>query len=185
MTGQLVEIGGRLSALREIMDLSPEAMAEKMNIEIGEYNDYEIGKKDFSFSFLYNAATILGVDVLDIISGESPKLSTCALVKKGTGYDILRRSAYNYKHLAFTFRNKKAEPFLVTVEPKADGSGDVVKHSHAGQEFNYMLDGSMELFLGDTVYQLDEGDSVYFDSGVPHAMKAVGSTAAKFLAIVF
>jgi len=180
MTEQLSEIGGRLRALRDIIDIPAEKMAEEMKLSPGEYLAYENGEKDFSFSFLYNAAGILGVDVVDIISGESPKLTVCALVRKGEGYDIMRRAAYDYKHLAFTFSNKKAEPFMVKVEPK---DGEFTLHSHEGQEFNYMVSGSMEFHIGGAVHELNEGDSVYFDSGVPHAMKAVGGTA-EFIAVV-
>ena len=183
MTEQLGEIGGRLSALRDIMDIPAEKMAEDMKLGVDEYTAYENGELDFSFSFLHNAANLLGVDVVDIISGESPKLTKCALVRKGKGYDIMRRKAYDYKHLAFTFSNKKAEPFMVTVEPK-ENAGELTLHSHGGQEFNYMVSGRMEFYLEDKVYELDEGDSVYFDSGIPHAMKAVGDGPAKFLAVV-
>ena len=181
MTEQLSEIGGRLKALRDIIDIPAEKMASKLNLTAGEYIAYENGERDFSFSFLYNAASILGVDVVDIISGESPKLETCALVRKGGGYDIIRREAYDYKHLAFTFRKKKAEPFMVTVEPS---DAKLVLHAHEGQEFNYMVSGSMEFHIGSAVHELNEGDSVYFDSGVPHAMKATGSKQAKFIAVV-
>ncbi|MDR2951948.1 MAG: XRE family transcriptional regulator [Treponema sp.] len=182
MTEQLKEIGARLGALREIMDVSAETIARKMDITADEYAAYENGQRDFSFSFLQNAAQIFGVDVVDIISGESPHLTKCALVRNGEGYDIERRKAYDYKHLAFTFSNKKAEPFLVTVEPK-EGETPAL-HSHAGQEFNYMLKGKMEFHFNNIVYELDQGDSVYFDSGIPHAMKALGGQAVTFLAVV-
>ena len=182
MTNQLLEIGDRLKGLRITMDIPKEKMAEDMKLNTDEYIAYENGQRDFSFSFLFNAANILGVDVVDIISGETPKLTTCALVRKGEGYNITRRAAYDYKHLAFTFSKKKAEPFLVTVEPNKDE--EIILHSHDGQEFNYMLSGTMEFHLDNIVYELSEGDSVYFDSGIPHAMKATGVQAAKFIAIV-
>ena len=182
MDKQLKEMGLRLSMLRESMGFEPEKIAEMLEIPVADYLLYETGEKDFSFSFLYNVADILGVDVLDIISGETPKLSTCCVVRAGGGYDIKRRKAYDYKHLAFTFRNKKAEPLLVTVEPNVNVIPEL--HSHEGQEFNYLLSGCMELYLGEMVYTLDEGDSIYFDSSVPHAMKAHGGKPAKFLAIV-
>jgi quercetin dioxygenase-like cupin family protein len=182
MTEQLQEIGARLGALRDIFDISVEKMAQTMKISVDEYTAYESGQKDFSFSFLQNAAQFFNVDVVEIISGESPKLTKCALVRKGEGYDIERRKAYDYKHLAFTFSNKRAEPFLVTVEPKEDEKPTL--HSHDGQEFDYMLSGKMEFHFDNIVYELTEGDSVYFDSGVPHAMKALGSQAATFIAVV-
>ncbi len=183
MTEQLIEIGKRLYALRDIMELSSEDMAEKMKINAEEYEAHERGEKDFSFSFLHNAAGVLGVDVLDIMSGESPKLSRCTLVRKGKGYDIERRKAYDYKHLAFTFRKKKAEPFLVTIEPKSDEM-EPDKHAHEGQEFNYILKGEVTFYLGDDIYELNEGDSVYFDSGIHHALRAIGGKSAQLIAIV-
>ena len=182
MTDQLSEIGGRLEALRDIMEIPVGRMAGEMKLNVDEYVAYERGERDFSFSFLFNAANILGVDVVDILAGESPKLTKCALVRNGGGFDIARRKAYDYKHLAFTFSNKKAEPFMVSVEPKAAEAPAL--HSHEGQEFDYMVAGEMEFYFDNIVYELKEGDSVYFDSGVPHAMKAVGETSAKFLAVV-
>ena len=182
MTEQLLEIGGRLAGLRDIMDIPAESMAQSMGLALEEYLAYERGQRDFSFSFLSNAAGILGVDVVELISGEAPKLKTCALVRKGGGYDITRRENYDYKHLAFTFRDKKAEPFLVTVDPKE--SAALTPHAHDGQEFNYMVSGRMEFHLDGMVYELNEGDSVYFDSGIPHAMKALGTQPAQFIAVV-
>ncbi|MGI6192979.1 MAG: helix-turn-helix domain-containing protein [Christensenellales bacterium] len=181
MTDQLIEIGRRITALREVMDMSESDLAAACEISTDELAAYERGERDFSFSFLYNAAKVLGVDVMDIMSGDSPKLSLACMVKKGEGYEIQRRKAYSYKHLAYTFQNKKAEPFLVTVEPKDETP---VLHAHDGQEFNYMVSGAMDFFLGDMVYVLEEGDSIYFDSGVPHAMRARSNQTAQFIAVV-
>lgn len=180
MTEQLKEIGQRLRALREIMDISLDEMARQCQMPLEEYQDYESGKRDFSFSFLYNAANILQVDVVDLMSGDSPKLSTCTLVRGGQGYSIERRAAYKYVHLAFTFCKKKAEPFLVTVEP---GETMPVLHSHEGQEFEYLLKGNVRFALGEHEYEMQAGDSVYFDSNLPHAIQAIGETA-QFIAVV-
>jgi quercetin dioxygenase-like cupin family protein len=180
MTEQLKDIGSRLAGLRDVMELGAGDIAGQLDVTEEEYLKYERGELDFSFSFLYNASKILGVDVLDIISGESPKLSGFCLVRAGDGFDIRRRAAYDYKHLAYTFREKKAEPFLVVVEPKEQKPA---LHSHKGQEFDYMLKGDMNIYLGDQSFVLHEGDSVYYDSSMPHAMNAVGGDA-RFLAVV-
>jgi len=182
MTDQLMEIGGRLKALRNIMDIPAQKMAESMKLDVEEYLAYERGERDFSFSFLFNAANMLSVDIVDIISGDTPKLTTCALVRNGEGYNIMRREAYDYKHLAFTFAGKKAEPFMVTVESIEDEAVNL--HSHEGQEFNYMVSGTMEFYHDNMAYELNEGDSVYFDSSISHAMKATKGHSAKFIAVV-
>lgn len=181
MNDQIIDIGMRLKMLREDTEISAEAMAEKLGVDIDTYNAYENGEMDFSFSFIYNAAEILGVDVLDLISGSAPTLSMCCMVKKGKGYSVKREDEYDYKHLAYTFRNKKAEPFLVTITPD---NKPPVMHGHDGQEFNYVLSGKMMLYIGDISYELSKGDSVYFDSSVPHAEVAMGDKEAQFIAVV-
>ena len=104
----------------------------------------------------------------------------CCMVKKGKGYSVKRDEEYDYKHLAYTFRNKKAEPFLVTITP--DDKAPVM-HGHDGQEFNYVLSGKMMLYIGDISYELSKGDSVYFDASVPHAEVAIDKEA-QFIAVV-
>lgn len=181
MTEQLKEIGQRLMALRDISEMTTAEVAEKLGISEEEYVANEKGEADFSFSFLYNCAELFGVDVVDILSGESATLSMCAYVKKGQGLSINRNKAYDYKYLAAAFRNAKAEPMVVTVEPS---DKTPALHGHEGQEFNYMLSGSMKFFIGDNTYDLEEGDSVYFDSSNPHAFRAIGDKPVQFLAIV-
>lgn len=181
MNEQIKDIGMRLRALREDLEISAEDMAAKLGVDVETYRGYETGEKDFSFSVMYNAAEILGVDVLELISGNAPTISLCCMVKKGKGYSVKRAHDYDYKHLAYTFRGKKSEPFLVTITP--DGKAPVM-HGHEGQEFNYVLKGHMMLYIGDISYELEEGDSVYFDSSVPHAEVALGDGETQFIAVV-
>ncbi|MCL2030086.1 MAG: XRE family transcriptional regulator [Oscillospiraceae bacterium] len=183
MTEQLREMGRRLAGLRQIMDYTPASFAKAADVTVEELTAYENGEKDFSFSFLYNAAELLGVDVVDLLSGQSPRLSTCCLVRRGEGLSVDRRAAYAYKHLAFNFRGKMAEPFLVTVESREGGESPAL-HAHEGQEFNYLLEGRLSFHIGEIVYELSSGDSIYFDSGTPHAMRALDGGAATFLAVV-
>lgn len=180
MTEQLQEIGMRLMALREIMGLEPSELAEACKVDLETYLRYERGEKDFSFSFLYNAAAALGVDVVDLMSGESPRLSTCSVVRAGRGFKVERRAAYSYLALAFTFRNKRAEPFHVTVYP--ENMPD--PHGHEGQEFQYLLKGEAEMTIGESTFLLHEGDAVYFDSSIPHALHSLNGAPAEFIAVV-
>ena len=181
MNEQIKDIGMRLMTLREDMDITPEDMAKKLGVDVDTYLAYETGEMDFSFSMIYNAAEVLGVDVLELISGNAPTISMCCMVQKGKGYSVVREHEYDYKHLAYTFRNKKAEPFLVTIMP--DGKAPVM-HGHEGQEFNYVIKGHMMLYIGDISYDLTEGDSVYFDSTVPHAEVALGDGETQFISVV-
>jgi transcriptional regulator with XRE-family HTH domain len=182
MTEQLKEIGRRLAELRDAADMSADAFCTEAGVSPAELAAYENGSKDFSFSFLYNAARILGVDVMDLMSGDTPRLSSWCVVRKGKGYTVNRREVYKYSHLAFTFRDKKAEPFLVTVEEKP--AAEPALHAHDGQEFNWVVSGRILFKIADASYELEAGDSVYFNSALPHAMSALDGKPAQFIAVV-
>ena len=103
------------------------------------------------------------------------------VTRKGQGMSIERTKAYKYQSLVGGFVNHKADVFIVTVEPKP-GVRTIYKNTHPGQEFNMVLEGKMELYIGGKTIILEEGDSIYFDSTKPHGMLAVGEKAVKFLA---
>lgn len=179
---QIKEIAQRLRALREIEEVDACEMAELTGKSEAEYLEYEAGDKDFSFSFLYTAANRLGVDITELLTGDNAKLKTFSLVRNGEGLKMERRKAYKYQHLAYIFKNRSMEPFLVTVEPKDTDA--VKKNAHEGQEMNYVVEGSMTLFIHDSAILLKEGDTVYFDASTPHAMRAENGKPCKFLAII-
>lgn len=182
MDERILLIAQRMKALREIMDVSVAEMARAAHVTEAQYLEYEAGKHDFSFSLLYSVAGRLGVDIVDLMTGEAPRLSVCSFVKSGEGLKMERRKEYKYEHLAYIFKNKKMEPFLVTVDVK-DTDAKAHKNAHEGQEFDYVLSGSMVLFIGSQELLLRAGDAAYFDAQHPHAMQAVGG-ACRFLAVI-
>ena len=182
MNEQIVLIAQRVRGMREDMGFSVSDMAEKTNISVEEYESYERGEHDFNFSFLYNLADIFNIDIVDILSGDVPKLNYYSIVKKDKGLSIERVKTYKYQHLAYTFRNKKFETFLVTVEPKEGNA--IHLNQHEGQEFNYIISGKIEFHIADNVIILEEGDSIQFDSSRKHGMLALNQKVAKFLAVV-
>lgn len=182
MDNKIAEIAERMRALREIEDISLEDMAEYAGKTPEEYREYEEGKRDFSFSFLYTVANRFGIDITELLTGESGKLRKYSFVRAGEGLKMERRKAYKYQHLAPIFLDREMEPFLVTVEPKDDEA--VKKHAHDGQEINYVVDGSMTMFIGESEFLMNVGDTIYFDAKTPHAMRAEGGKPCKFLAII-
>ena len=182
MTDQLKEMGMRMADLRECMGYTSVEVAERLGISEEEYLAYEKGEKDFSFSTMYNVAKLFNVDVVTLLSGDTmPQLTGCALARKGQGFKIVKDNQYDYRHLAFTFKDKMADPFMVTVLPNQE---NLVLHSHSGQEFNYVVKGKVKFTFGDMSYELEEGDSVYFDSTTPHKEEAMNGKPAKFIAVV-
>ena len=94
-----------------------------------------------------------------------------------------RRKEYQYQSLAYNFGGKVAEPFIVTAGPVPAGTPLVV-NTHEGQEFDYVIEGTLRFVVNGTELILNPGDSLYFNSGYPHGLQAVGTEPARFLAVV-
>lgn len=175
-------IAMRMKDLRDILGQSAQEVAARAGMDEAQYLAYESGENDFSFSHLFNIAKTLGVDISDLLTGESPKLKGYVLVRNGQGLAFDRRKQYHYRHLAYNFRDKLAEPFIVTVEKDEPGHQKQA-HSHAGQEFDYVLEGILKLNLGGNELVLMPGDSIYYDSKLPHVMYAPEGDC-RFIAVV-
>ncbi len=184
MSEQIRQIATRIRDLREIAGLSAETLAKEFRIPVQTYRDYESGAIDIPVSFLYEIARKFSVDLTEILTGEAPRLREYCLVRKGKGVKVERRKQYKYQNLAHNFIHKKAAPFLVTVEPEPDGTPFHL-NAHPGQEFNYVIEGTLKVSINKHELVLNEGDSLFFDSGFDHGMKALGGKAARFLAIIF
>jgi quercetin dioxygenase-like cupin family protein len=179
---QIIEIADRLKKMRESLEISPEKAAHTCEIPVADYLKYESGETDIPVSVLHRMARHYGFDITTLLTGEQPHVHTFDLTRKGKGVVVQRRRSYNYESLAANFVNRKAEPYYVIVEPKEDPEMSV--NSHPGQEFNYMLEGQLKICIGDNELILNPGDSVYFDSSLPHGMQALNGRVARFLAIV-
>lgn len=183
MSDQIRLIAARLKELREISGLSVESLAKELGISKDLYQTYESGGADIPVGFLYEIAGRFKVELTALLTGKEPKLHNYCLVRDGMGVEVERKKPYHYLSLAFNFVNKKAEPFLVTVEPKGEGA-EIVYSSHPGQEFNYMVEGRLKIIIDGHEIILNEGDSLYFDSKLSHGMAALDDKPAKILAIV-
>ena len=183
MSDQLQQIAARVRDLREIAGLSPEQAAEEFGVSPQTYAAYESGNSDMPVSILSQMASRFGVELTAILTGEDPRLHSYCLIRKGKGVAVQRRQEYGYQSLAYNFSHKKAEPFLVTVEPQPDD--EVHLNAHPGQEFNYVLEGTLKIVVDGHEMVLKPGDSLYFDSTRKHGMIALEGTTAKFLAIIF
>ena len=184
MSDQIKQIALRLKELREIEEISPQTFAEELKLEPEVYMEYEKGDADIPISLLCDAASKLNVDLTTLLTGTQPRLNMYSYVKNGTGLDVERSKQYKYKNLAYNFSNKKAEPFLVTVDPLPDDA-PISLNSHPGQEMDYILEGTVVIKIGESLITMNEGDTLYYDATHPHGMKAIGDKPAKFLAIIF
>ncbi|MCL2296578.1 MAG: helix-turn-helix domain-containing protein [Methanomassiliicoccaceae archaeon] len=184
MDSRIDEIAERIRALRDETGYTIEEMADVTGISKEEYEASEKGEKDFSFTFLYKCAEKFNVDMIELLTGENPHLSGYTVVRSGKGLPIKRRKGFEYGHLASNFKNKRAEPFLVSAPFIAGELSAIPLSSHDGQEFNYVLKGSLRFVHGDNTEDLREGDSVFYDSSERHGMTALTEEGCLFLAVV-
>jgi len=183
MDEQILFIAERIKGLREISGTSAETLAKELELSVELLLQYESGSSDIPIGFLSKLARKYGVELSALLSGENPRLHVYCVVRKDKGLGIERRKQYKHESLAFNFADKKAEPFMVTIEPRPD---DVPMdfNFHPGQEFNYVIEGTMKIIIDSHEIILNEGDSVYYDSGYKHAMKALNNKAVKMLAVI-
>ncbi len=181
MNTQIKQIAERLRGLRDALDLTIAQAAEQCGIPETDYARYESGANDIPMSFICQVAQTFDVETSALFSGTDPHSLAYFVTRKGNGASIERTKAYKYQSLAHGFRNAKAEPYEVTVEPS---DNPIHLNSHSGQEFNLILEGTMQLHIGGNDITLNDGDSIYFDASKPHGMKALGGKKLKFLAVI-
>lgn len=178
------EIGLRIHGLRQMLDLTAEQVANICGHDAAWLEARERGDVEFSVGDVQTIARTYGVPVDLLLFGDEPRLSKYALTRMGEGARVERREAYQYRTLAGRFSHRMADPFMVTVDPLPEGTA-LEKNAHVGQEFDMVVRGQLELTLGEKVLTLNEGDSIYFDSSLPHCMRALGNQPVQFLAIIF
>lgn len=88
---------------------------------------------------------------------------------------------YFYESLSVRKKNKKMDPFLLTLNEKVTNT-DTYRHN--GEEFIFVMKGSAELLLEDQHILLNEGDSVYFDANLKHRLLSSGCDEVKVMAVV-
>ena len=183
MCDPIKSIANRLRELREVLELSAQEVAESCHLRVEEYMALESGESDISVNVLQTIARRYGISLDVLMFGEEPKMNAYFITRAGAGVSVERRKAYKYEALASGFRDRKADPFLVTVEP-APADAPMHLNSHEGQEMNYVLEGRLLLSLNGKELVLNVGDSLYFDSSLPHGMKALDGRPVRFLAII-
>ena len=177
------EIANRVKEMRELIDLSAEALADKLHLPVEKYLAYEKGEDDIPASLLYEAARVMNVDLALLLTGDAPKMNIFTVTRKDKGVTVNRRSQYGYQALAANFAGKRIEPFIVTV-PTTEKDAKVCLNAHPGQEMDYVLEGTLKVVIHGNEIILNAGDSIFFDSSHPHGMATVGDVPAKFMAII-
>ena len=173
-------MGARIRELREIFEYSVEDLAKEVGITPEQFCQYEENGEDIPISILYHLSQKFGIDLKELLTGQEARISTLSVVRKGEGVIINRHPGYHFTSVAHTYKQKIMEPLIVTVMPSEE---DPELITHSGQEFNIVLEGSIELIFASKRVILNEGDAVYFNPTYPHGQRAIGGKAV-FLTVI-
>ena len=181
MIRQLEEIAGRIKELREILEIDKEQIAEAIGVDVKTYEDYEEARDDIPIGKLYLIADALNVDPTVLLIGDEPRMVDYTVVRQEKGVRVERYPGYEFTSLAYNYVGRQMEPMIVTVDPD-NKKPELV--THKGQEFNYVLEGTVAVILNDKEYILKAGDSIYFNPSLPHGQKALGNKPARYLTVI-
>lgn len=174
------EIGPKLRALR---------LKKKMGlVELGKHTGFssallskvERGKLFPTLPTLLRISLVFGVG-LEYFFAEAREKPILAVVRKAERVRFPenpdgRPSSYMFECLDFPATERKMNAYYVEFEQVR--TGDVEPHAHSGAEMLYVLRGRIAVTFGAEDHELDEGDSMYFESTRPHSYRRVGSAPA-------
>ena len=182
-------LGKKISTLRESLKLSQEELANRCGSTLEEIIALESGDTAPSLAPLIKITRALGVrlgTLLDDDGNIGPVYNACSDIAKNaqkTLETVSDAGDLQFFSLAKNRPSRHMDPFIITIEPS--GEPDHVLSQHEGEEFLFGLEGQVEIEYGRDVYVLNPGDSIYYDSIVPHQVRAHEGQSAKFLAVVY
>ncbi len=182
---KLFEVARRIKEMRSICDYSVEEMAEKTEVTPEQYLSFESGAEDLPFSFIHKCALAFDIGITDLLEGHSAKLTSYTVTRKGEGQTTAKENGIEIQNLAPLFKDKLADPYWVRYEYSADLENKPIHTAtHAGQEFDMVISGTLMVKVGEHTEILHEGDSIYYKSSTPHGMIAVDGRDCTFLAFI-
>ncbi len=183
------KLGLKIRQLREMREMTLEQLAEQSQCPVDLLRQIEAGEQIPSLAPLMTIARALGLRLGTLLDDEPHE--GALLIRGGQSQDVIRFSGQaahaSGSNLAFHSlgagkKDRNMEPFVIDVEPST--TEEPTLSTHEGEEFIYVLEGHIEINYGKTAYQLEAGDSLYYDSIVPHNVHATGKSA-RILAVVY
>ena len=154
----MMEVALRIKSLRLDCGYTLEQMAELTEFSLAECELYENGKADLPFSFIHKCAELFNVEMMELLRGSAPRLSGYTVTRRGDGQLTAREPGITIQSLAPMFKNRKADPYWVRYEySEAQQSAPIEQDTHAGQEFDIVIEGSLKVKIGDHTEVLAPG----------------------------
>lgn len=179
-------IGSKIRSLREMKNIPLEEMAQKSGLNAQYLNVIEENVQVPTIGELIKIVRVLGVrvgTVLDDFSNDGPVVSRARELQDNP---VLRGKENSGNQMSYySLSSQKQDRHMETYIVNLHMSEEKQLSSHEGEEFMYVLEGEVEVRYGKEVYVLSEGDTIYYDSIVPHLVLPRKAEGAKLLAVIY
>jgi len=175
-------VASRVAALRREVGLTLRELATKTGLSDAYLSRVENGQTAVTLASLEKLAAVFATPITTFFEEEA-KPRRLVLCRTGAGRKarFRGRTGTLVELLADEKHAKLMEPLIVDV---SSATRPVKPLSHAGEEFNFVIEGRCTFLFGDEKHTLNAGDSVYFDATVPHAVHAIRGEPCRLLAVV-
>ncbi len=172
-------VGLRIRSYRERQGLSLRAVADRCGLSINAISQIERGENSPTVTTLHRLAKALNLSITDFFNEEAAQ--TVVFVKRDQGLSTNGNRVF-MESLGIGLRNQQIEPFRMIIQPGCGNLDDPV--SHSGEEFVHCLEGEFDYLVGNSVFHLEQGDSLLFEADQPHAYHNLTSEPAAILLIL-
>lgn len=184
------KLGTKITTLREAHHLTQQDLADRCQCDIETIVGLENGELPPSLAPLIKITRALGVrlgTLMDDDEALGPLYISSEQMEEVTRLKSLETNNdagdLSYFSLAAGKPSRHIDPFIITVDPSGETSHKLV--GHEGEEWLYGMEGEIEIEYGKELFVLHPGESIYYDSIVPHEVRAHDGQKAKFLAVVY
>lgn len=180
-----LDLGNQIRKLRKKRGLTLQELSGLTGLSKPNLSQIENNIVTPPVATLLKISSALGVQIGHFFQTTSLE-SNIVVVRREDRYGIARgphisHIGYQYEPLAYPKVEKSMEPFIVRMEEREPD--DMTFNNHRGEEFLFVLDGKLEFICGETTVILKQGDSLYFDSGIPHGYRGVDGPATTLVVI--
>ena len=176
---QKERIGSHIRRLRRLQRFTLQNVADRCGFTKSLLSKIETGAVVPPMSTLVKIAGALGTNIAALMA-EGDGLDCVFIPAENKGKPVPTASGYAVLPLAVEFKEKKMQPFIFSIRPE-DLSDKA--NSHLGEEFIFVLEGSMEFRVGEKTYTMRPRDSIFFSSIREHYISSVLSDQVVYLNI--
>ncbi len=171
--------GAKIQKIRKARDWTLESLAKATGQTPEFMALVESDKMSPPVSFLLRLAGALGVDPGTFLSREE---QTAIRDQRAQAF-IKRTKSYSYETLTPGAEESHLRAFMVTIE--SHHAHKPVEYRHEGEEFIYVMEGDLEFVLGGKPHVLKKGESIHFNSDIPHKLKSLSNEPTRCLVMLY